>query len=169
LALLQPNLEILHFIQEFIHYLQDTIDQRGIVRGYTVLDAEIRTGKNVKQQILRASQFSRSEPNGPSYLMASRECLEERITPYHLDVRKWKPLEPAGLTPSSVNEIASALLSAKAPVVITTYLGRDPESVPELIKLCETTGTAALVSNLSGAQEIAALITELCRKLCRHT
>lgn len=131
--------------QEFIHYLQDTIDQRGIVRNYTVFNHEIRTGKNVKQLIMRAAQFSRSEPMGPSYLIASRECLEEKIEPYTLDVKKWKPLAPRGLNPDSVDEICDRLINAESAVVVTTYLGRDPETVRELVKFCEATGTAVLV------------------------
>jgi len=33
---------------EFIHWLQDVRDQRGILRNYTKYDNEIRTGRNVK-------------------------------------------------------------------------------------------------------------------------
>lgn len=133
--------------QEFIHYLQDTVDQRGIVRGYTVLNNEIRTGRNAKQLILRAAQVSQSEPKGPSYLVACREVLEEQITPYTVDARKWKPLSPSALSPAAVEEISQALLEARSPVVVTSYLGRKPDAVHELIKLCEATGTAVLVSH----------------------
>ncbi|KAK5168696.1 uncharacterized protein LTR77_006005 [Saxophila tyrrhenica] len=129
---------------EFIHYLQDTADQRGIVRGYTVHNNEIRTGKNVKQLVLRAAQFSKSDPQGPSYLIASREALEQQIEPYTVDAKKWKPLAPRGLAPSSVKQIVASLLQARSPVVVTTYLGRDTKAVPELIKLCETAGIAVL-------------------------
>ena len=112
----------------------------------TVYNHEIRTGRNVKQLILRASQFAKSEPQGPSYLIASRECLEERITSYDVDATKWKPIAPIGLSPSSVEQIGNALLDAKRPVIITTYLGRDISAVPELVRLCELTGTPVLVS-----------------------
>ncbi len=125
--------------------MQDSIDQRGIVRGYTVYDHEIRSGKNAKQIILRAAQISKSEPQGPSYLIASREALEERIEPYEVNAKKWKPVAPAGLSPASIEEIGNALLKAKSPVVITTYLGRDTSAVKELVTLCEGTGTAFLV------------------------
>jgi len=33
---------------EFIHWLQDVFDQRGIVRGYVKYDNEIRSGRNIK-------------------------------------------------------------------------------------------------------------------------
>lgn len=119
-------------------------------------DHEIRTGKNAKQIVLRASQFAKSEPQGPSYLIASRECLEEKIEPYQVDARKWKPVAPSALAPASVEEIGTALLAAKTPVVITTYLGRDKEAVTELVKLCESAGLAVLVrsSEISGSQTL---------------
>ena len=47
---------------EFIHWIQDVPDQRGILRGYVKYDNEIRTGRNVKQLVHRALQLARSEP-----------------------------------------------------------------------------------------------------------
>ena len=47
---------------EHIHWLQDTMDQRGMLRGYVKHDQEIRTGRNVKQLVHRAVQLARSEP-----------------------------------------------------------------------------------------------------------
>ena len=47
---------------EFIHWLQDSADQRGMLRGYAKYDHEIRTGRNVKQLVHRALQIARSEP-----------------------------------------------------------------------------------------------------------
>ncbi len=47
---------------EFIHWIQDVPDQRGIMRGYVKYDNEIRTGRNVKQLVHRALQIARSEP-----------------------------------------------------------------------------------------------------------
>ena len=46
---------------EFIHWIQDVPDQRGILRGYVKYDNEIRTGRNVKQLVHRALQLARSE------------------------------------------------------------------------------------------------------------
>ena len=47
---------------EFIQWLQDTPDQRGLVRGYVKHEHEIRTGRNVKQLVHRAVQIARSGP-----------------------------------------------------------------------------------------------------------
>ncbi|RAO67730.1 uncharacterized protein BHQ10_003742 [Talaromyces amestolkiae] len=129
---------------EFIHYIQDNGSQRNIVKGYSVYDHEIRTGKNAKQIILRAAQFAKSEPQGPAYLVASREALEEEIEPYEVNAKKWTPIASSALSPSSVKELGAALLAAENPVVITTYLGRDKAAVHELIKLCESLGIAVI-------------------------
>src|SRR5204863_8373998 len=74
---------------EFIHWLQDVPDQRGIVRGYTKYDNELRTGRNMKQMIHRAFQIASSDPPGPAYLMAAREVLEEEIAPVSIDAARW--------------------------------------------------------------------------------
>lgn len=115
------------------------------MRGYTRWDQELRTGKNVAQNVMRAAQLARSEPQGPTYLMASREVFEERIDPVRIIKKHWKPAAPAGLSPESTKEIAEALISAKTPCVITTYLGRDPAAVPELVNLAESLGVGVLV------------------------
>ena len=86
---------------------------------------------------MRAAQLAQSEPQGPAYLMASRECLEEEITPYKVDVHKWRPLAPTALSESSVAEIGDALLEAALPLIITTYYGRDPAAISELVALSE--------------------------------
>ena len=49
---------------EFIHWIQDARDQRGILRGFVKYDNEIRTGRNVKQLVHRALQIARSDPAG---------------------------------------------------------------------------------------------------------
>src|SRR5215813_12501254 len=41
---------------EFIQWIQDVFDQRGLVRGYVKYDNEIRTGRNIKQMIFRAQR-----------------------------------------------------------------------------------------------------------------
>ena len=69
---------------EFIHWIQDVFDQRGIVRGYVKYNYEIRTGANVKQIVHRALQFAHSDPKGPVYLTAAREVMEAE-TPERCD------------------------------------------------------------------------------------
>jgi acetolactate synthase-1/2/3 large subunit len=138
--------ELLGTRNEFIHWLQDTPDQRGLVRGYVKHEQEIRTGLNVKQLVHRAVQIARSEPAGPVYLTAAREVLEQPLEPQPDQREWWNPVAPAALAPSVADEIAEALEGARAPLVVTSYLGRDPAAVAELVTLCEMAAVAVIES-----------------------
>jgi acetolactate synthase-1/2/3 large subunit len=131
---------------EFIHWIQDVRDQRGILRNYVKYDNEIRTGRNVKHLVQRAMQISRSEPAGPVYLVAPREVMEEPLQPYTVDRAAFGPVAPAALTEEVTAEIAAALAAARHPLVVTSYLGRDPAAVPKLVELCELLAMPVLES-----------------------
>jgi Thiamine pyrophosphate enzyme, N-terminal TPP binding domain/Thiamine pyrophosphate enzyme, central domain len=122
---------------EFIHWLQDTSDQPGLVRGYVKYAHEIRTGANAGQLVHRALQIARSEPPGPVYLSAAREVLEAPAPPLLGRRQWWAPVAPAALAPQVADEIATALRGAAAPLVVTSYLGRDAAAVAALVRLCE--------------------------------
>ena len=131
---------------EFIHWIQDIPDQRGILRGYVKYDNEIRTGRNVKQLVHRALQIARSEPAGPVYLDGPREVMEEPLEPYDADPAQFGPVAPAALTAEVTREIATALAGASHPLIITSYLGRNPDAVPALVKLAELLAIPVLES-----------------------
>ena len=122
---------------EFIHWIQDVRDQRGILRGYVKYDNEIRTGRNVKQLVHRALQIARSEPAGPVYLVGPRETMEEPIEPYAVRPEAFTAVAPAALAGEIAAEIAAALAGARHPLIVTSYLGRDPAAVTKLVELSE--------------------------------
>ena len=138
--------ELLGTRSEFIHWLQDTADQRGMLRGYAKYDHEIRTGRNVKQLVHRAMQIARSEPAGPVYLTAAREVLEEELPPQPPQGDWWDPVAPAALADEVAGEVAAAIAGARSPLVVTSYLGRDPAAVPELVRLCELAAVGVIES-----------------------
>jgi acetolactate synthase-1/2/3 large subunit len=131
---------------EFIQWIQDVHDQRGILRGYMRYDNEIRTGRNIKQLVHRALQFACSDPKGPVYLMGPREVMEEPVEPVAINVSAWTPVEPAALPEDGVARIAAALAGARFPLVVTSFVGRQPAAVPELVSLCEKLGIGVLES-----------------------
>ena len=122
---------------EYIHWIQDVPDQRGIMRGYVKYDNEIRYGSDVKQLVHRALQIAASEPAGPVYLVGPREVMERPVEPYSVDPADYRPVEPAALTAEVTAEIARALAAARRPLIITGHLGRDPEAVPKLVELAD--------------------------------
>ncbi|MDQ0185889.1 thiamine pyrophosphate-requiring protein [Cytobacillus kochii] len=129
--------ELLGSRNEFIHWIQDVFDQRGIMRGYTKYDNEIRTGTNVKQLVHRSLQIAKSEPKGPVYLMGPREVMEEEATPVTIQKELWEPIVPAAIPPRQVGELANDLLAAKNPVIVVSYLGKNEQAVWELVRLSD--------------------------------
>ncbi|WP_078598578.1 thiamine pyrophosphate-requiring protein [Evansella clarkii] len=123
---------------EFIHYLQDVPNQAGIVRDYMKYTHTVNSGKNMKQSILRSLQMAQSEPKGPVYMMTPREVLAEEIEDNDVQVDHFKPVEPQGITGSQADHVVNQLLKAKKPLIITSYLGRQEEAVPELVQLAES-------------------------------
>jgi acetolactate synthase-1/2/3 large subunit len=121
----------------YIQFIQNAADQSGIVRGYTKLAGEFRSGKNMLQLTYRALQIANSEPKGPVYMTATREVLEEEGLDIQADMEKWRPISPTGLDEESAEILAEALVQAKNPLIITSYLGRNTRSVAELVKLSE--------------------------------
>ena len=130
---------------EFIHWLQDVRDQRGIVRGYVKFDAELRTGRNLKQMVHRALQIACSDPQGPAYLVCAREVLEEELRTAEPGYNM-APIAPAALTSDAAAAIAAELAAAARPLVVTSYLGRQPRAVEELVSLCRFAGLGVVES-----------------------
>ncbi|EGX99485.1 acetolactate synthase [Nitrospirillum viridazoti Y2] len=131
---------------EFIQWIQDVHDQRGLVRGYMRYDNEVRTGANVKQLVHRAMQFARTDPKGPVYLMVGREVLEAESEPCAIDMDRWRPVDPMPLGLPAARFLAEALARARRPLVVTSYLGRNPAAVRHLERLCALLGVGLLES-----------------------
>jgi acetolactate synthase I/II/III large subunit len=131
---------------EFIQWIQDVPDQRGIVRQYMKYENELRTAKNVKQIAFRALQIARSDPKGPVYVVGAREVMEERTDPIAIDPADWRPVTPMPLPADGVSAIVDAVAAANRPLVVTSYLGRQPAAVAELVCFCRRLGVGVLES-----------------------
>ncbi len=131
---------------EFIHWLQDVHDQRGIVRQYMKYDNEIRTAHNVKQIVHRSLQIAHSDPKGPVYLAAARETMEEETQNIAVDVADWTPIAATPLPQAAAQDLVQAIQKAIRPLVVTSYLGRNPAAVTELVRFCNRLGVGVLES-----------------------
>lgn len=138
---------------EFIHWLQNAVDQPQIVRQYMRHVGEIRSGTNAPQVIHRALQFANSEPRGPVYVWAQREATEEHMDASKVpDVRAneiWSPIELNPLNKKAVRLIGDALLKAKSPLIVTSYLGRNHAAVEQLQSLVDLLAIPVLQTALS--------------------
>src|SRR6186713_2759481 len=131
---------------EFIQWIQDVPDQRGLVRGYVRYENEIRQGANARQVVHRALQFAHSAPSGPVYIAATREALEQEVPRVSISLNQWQPLAPAALSADSVERITQALIEAECPLIVTSYAGRSPAAVTELAALSSELGIGVIES-----------------------
>ena len=131
---------------EFIQWIQDVHDQRGLVRGYMRYDYELKTGRNIRQIVHRALQFANSEPKGPVYLMGAREVMEEEIPRAAVDPTQYRAIEPAALPASGVVSVAAVLAAAERPLVVTSYAGRSGAAFSALTLFCRKHGVGVLES-----------------------
>jgi acetolactate synthase-1/2/3 large subunit len=131
---------------EFIQWIQDVPDQRGLVRGYVRHENEIRQGANAKQVVHRALQIAHSAPRGPVYVTAAREVLEQEVPRVEIDMGRWKPVAPPALSAECLERITHALVEADCPLIVTSYAGRVPAAVVELSALATELGIGVIES-----------------------
>src|SRR5271170_2789674 len=131
---------------EFIQWIQDVYDQRGIVRQYMKYDNELRTARNVKQIVHRSLQIAHSDPKGPVHLVGAREVMEEETEAIAADVADWPPIAPAPLAEAAVAGLVDAIQKADKPLIVTSYLGRNQAAATELARFCGRLGVGVLES-----------------------
>jgi acetolactate synthase I/II/III large subunit len=131
---------------EFIQWIQDVPDQRGIIRQYMKYDNELRNALNVKPIVHRSLQLAHSDPKGPVYLVGAREVMEAETQSLAIDVADWPPIAPTPLTEAAVASLIEAIQKAARPLIVTSYVGRNPAAVTELVRFCGRLGVGVLES-----------------------
>ena len=129
---------------EFIQWIQDVPDQRGIVRQYMKYDNELRNAGNVKPIVHRSLQIANSDPKGPVYLVGAREMMEAETQSVAIDVAEWPPIAPVPLAEDAVASLVDAMQKAARPLIVTSYVGRNPAAVTELVRFCGRLGVGVL-------------------------
>lgn len=132
---------------EFIHYTQDTTRQHEIGGQYMKWSYEVRASEMIDQVLMRGIQLACTVPEGPVYLTGAREVWDEPAVSPQQPVQYWQPAQTAGLTPVAARELLAALAAARKPLVITSYLGRQPEAVERLAALSQRLGFAVCEVN----------------------
>lgn len=131
---------------EFAQWLQDVFDQRGLVRGFVKYDNEFRSAETVREVTHRALRFAYSDPKGPAYLVGAREVMEAPVSAEPAVETHWNGISAGALPPEAAMTIARSLVASRRPLVVTSYAGRRPEAVKELVRLCERLSIGVLES-----------------------
>lgn len=120
----------------YVHWMQDVYDQRGSVRNYVKWEYEVRSGDAFPAAVSRALQIAHSPPNGPVYMAAAREPLEEPA-PDELRYPSMPAPAPTVPAPEVMRDLVERLRSAKAPVIMTTSLGSQAGAVEALVAFAD--------------------------------
>jgi acetolactate synthase-1/2/3 large subunit len=125
---------------EFIHHIQDMPRQHEIVSPYMKWCYELRAPESVTSVMARAIQISTTPPEGPVYITGAREIWEGRKKAALEPLEDWPASRLGGLGESAVAELYQALITSKRPIVITSYLGRQPRAVERLVEISNRIG-----------------------------
>lgn len=120
-----------------IQWAQEAYDQAGMVREYVKWDYELRRPDQVAAVVDRAVSVAMSEPRGPIYLTLPREVLAGPAAPDAMPGTRAASSAP-GPDMDAIEAAADILAAAKAPLIITTTVGRYPGAMEELTILAET-------------------------------
>ncbi len=120
-----------------IHWRQESRDQGSLVREFVKWDYELRTNQNIAAVVSRAFKIAMSEPRGPVYLSLPREWLCEALESTQRLSGSLAPATKMQADQASLDKTADLLLGAENPLVVTKYLGRNPEAVSHLVELVE--------------------------------
>jgi acetolactate synthase I/II/III large subunit len=124
-----------------VYWVQERRDQREFVRPYVKWDWRLEMQDNAGLVVSRAIQVARSAPRGPVFLSIPREV---GMAPQHgarfPTVEALGVPHPPGPDPRAVEALADVLLGAERPLLVVGRSGKDPATVPALVRLAEAAG-----------------------------
>jgi acetolactate synthase-1/2/3 large subunit len=127
----------------YVHFIQEPYDMASIVRPFTKWEYNLPSGLVVKEALRRAHSVMHSDPKGPVYMTVQREILMEPFESSRIcsfPGEKYGPTCAGGVDEETVFAIAEKLMSARNPVLMTAYAGRNPACPAVIQELAETLG-----------------------------
>ena len=121
-----------------IHWRQESRDQGASCASSSSGITKFAPIKISPRWSSRAYKIAMSEPRGPVYMTLPREWLAEAME--STQVFAPDALAPASKTQAdqaSLEKTADWLIASDSPLIVTKYLGRNPEAVQSLIELSE--------------------------------
>jgi acetolactate synthase I/II/III large subunit len=123
----------------WIDWIHTALVQGNQVRDYVKWDDQPASLPSVPEAIIRGHRIALTEPQGPVYLCFDAE-LQEMVLPEPIpvpDVTRYAPPSAVQADASALDRAASLLRAAERPVIIAQYLGRNPATVADLVRLAE--------------------------------
>lgn len=124
----------------YVHYIQEPFDQASLVRPYVKWEYTLPSGVVAHSVVGRACSVMQSDPRGPVYLMLPREVLAQDWPAEQVHRFHHQPVAAAGVDDAALQAMASRLLSARSPLLVTAYAGRNPQAVTLIDELARFAG-----------------------------
>src|SRR5262245_26425599 len=126
----------------WIDWIHTALVQGTQVRDYVKLDDQPASVAAIPEAFLRAWRLALTEPRGPVYLCLDAALQETALEhPVALpDVTRFQPAAPPHADPRAIDDAASRLVEARAPVIVAESLGRRPGVAAPLSRLAELLG-----------------------------
>lgn len=125
----------------------EVFDQGAMVRSFVKWDHNVTPDENPADVLAEAFRIATTEPQGPVYLTLPREMFWNK-TSFSSGKKQSAKAEPLPKPDAAVlSNAADILIAAENPLILTSYSGRNPQSVPSLIELAETLAARVLTSD----------------------
>ena len=122
-----------------IHWAQEMFDQAGMVREMVKWDYEMKRGDQAATTVDRAMEIATASPQRPVYLSLPREVLGEVLADAALSSRERRiGTRPPAPHPRDIETLTDWIAAARAPLIITGMLGKNPAESAVLSRLAET-------------------------------
>lgn len=142
--------ELLGTRDTYVHFVQEPFDQASIVRPYTKWEYDLPCGVIAKEALRRAHTVMESDPKGPVYMTFRREILTENWDEgaiHAYPAERFGAVSARGLDAGSIDAIATKLLAAERPLLISAYAGRNHATVAVLDELARFAGIRVVEFN----------------------
>ena len=142
--------ELLGTRDTYVHFVQEPFDQASVVRPYTKWEYNLPSGVVAKEALRRAHTVMESDPKGPVYMTFPRETLTERFDEgaiHSYPAERFGAVSARGVDAASIEAIATRLLAAERPLLITAYAGRNHATVAVLDELARFAGIRVVEFN----------------------
>jgi acetolactate synthase-1/2/3 large subunit len=129
-----------------IDWIHSADVQGNAVRDYTKWDHEPRSIQDVPRTLARAYRVAMSEPRGPVYVALDAGLQETPLDePVAMpDFARLGVPSRLGPDPAALRRLAEQLCTARRPVIVAGYAGRDPKAFGQLTELAELTGAGVV-------------------------
>jgi acetolactate synthase-1/2/3 large subunit len=142
--------ELLGTRDTYVHFVQEPFDQASVVRPYTKWEYNLPSGVIAKEALRRAHTVMESDPKGPVYMTFPRETLTENFSEGAIrsyPAERFGSVAARGVDAGAIDAVASKLLAAERPLLITAYAGRNHKTVAVLDELARFAGIRVIEFN----------------------